>query len=380
MKKLLIASAALAMVAGTAQAAQSSNVTIYGIVDAGVASVQGSAGRVQGVTTGGSATSRLGFRGTEDLGGGLKANFNLEAAIALDNGALGTAPTANGTATPTAPSANTSGTTFDRQAWVGLESAKLGQIQFGRTTRLDFDTIVDGDAFGAAGFASAGQVTYGHVAYLSPNMATAANSRNRYTNSIKAATARMAGFQLAYQHSFGEVGDTEKSQGIAYAVDYTQGKAKATYAYSRQNDTAGLKLAETTALTGSYNFGVAKAFVGLTQLEREGIATKTKANWVGATAPVTAKVSLMAQYTKFSDVGNAAGTGTTGAVVGNDADMYALGAQYAFSKRTAAYAMYARANNEGTAAVSVLGTMGITAAATAGKDQSGYTVGVRHSF
>ncbi len=375
MKKLLIASAALAMVAGTAQA--QSSVTVYGIMDAGVASVSSSTGRVQGLTSGGLATSRLGFRGTEDLGGGLKANFNLEAGLDLGNGNMGTAPTHKTATDATAPAANTSGTTFDRQAWVGLESAKLGQIQFGRTTRLEFDAIVAGDAFGAAGFASAGQVTYGQVAYLSPNMASAANSRNRYANSIKAATARVAGFQLAYQHSFGEVADASKSQGIAYAVDYTQGKAKATYAYSRQNDTAGLKLAETTALTGSYDFGVAKAFVGMSQLERADKTEKTKANWVGATAPVNAKISLMAQYTKFNNVGN---TASAGAVAADDADMYALGATYAFSKRTAAYAMYARTNNEGAAAVSVLGTMGVTAAPAAGKDQSGYTVGVRHSF
>jgi predicted porin len=376
MKKLLIATAALAMVAGTAQA--QSSVSVYGIMDAGVTSVDGSTGRVQGLSSGGLATSRLGFRGTEDLGGGLKANFNLEASLDLGNGAMGTAPTHKTATDATAPAANTSGTTFDRQAWVGLESAKLGQIQFGRTTRLEFDAIVAGDAFGAAGFASAGQVAYGQVSYHSPNMAYSANSKNRYTNSIKAATARMSGFQLAYQHSFGEVNGTDKSQGMAYALDYTAGKAKATYAYSRQNDTAGLKLAETTALTGSYDFGVARAFVGLSQLERAGITSKTKANWIGATAPIkNTKVSLMAQYTKFDNVGNAA---TAGAVDANDADMYALGATYAFSKRTAAYAMYARANNDGAAAVSVLGSMGITSAAAAGKDQSGYTVGVRHSF
>jgi predicted porin len=366
------------MVAGTAQA--QSSVTVYGIIDGGVTSVSDStSGRTTGVSTGGLATSRLGFRGTEDLGGGLKANFNLEAAVGLDNGSLGTAPTHKTATSPAAPGADTSGTTFDRQAWVGLEDAKLGQIQVGRTTRLDFDTIVAGDAFGAAGFASAGQVTYGHVAYLSPNMSTAANSRNRYVNSIKAATARMSGFQLAYQHSFGEAAaSTAKSEGIAYALDYTAGKAKATYAYSRQNGTDGLKVAETTALTGSYDFGVAKAFVGMAQLERNAVADKTKSNWIGVTAPVNAKVGLMAQYTKFDNLGNAAGTGSTGAVAANDADMYALGATYAFSKRTTGYAMYARANNDGSAALSVLGTMGITAAGTAGKDQSGYTVGVRH--
>jgi predicted porin len=376
MKKLLIASAALAMVAGTAQA--QSSVTVYGIMDAGVTSVSDATttspagtGRVTGVSTGGLATSRLGFRGTEDLGGGLKANFQLEAGLTVDNGNMGTVPTASGSTASTGT--NTGGTIFDRQSWVGLESAKFGQIQIGRSTRLDFDTIVAGDAFGAAGFASAGQVTYGQVAALSPNEAYSANSRNRYTNAIKVATPRISGFQAAYQHSFGEAaGANEKSEGIAYALDYTQGKAKATYAYSRQNNaTNGQKATETTALTGSYDFNVVKAFVGMSKLERTGNAVATDAQWVGVTAPVNAKVGLMAQYTKFD---NLAG------VSADDADMYALGATYALSKRTTGYAMYAKANNDGGAKLSVLGTMGITGAASAGVGQAGYTVGVRHSF
>jgi len=377
MKKSLIALAALATVATAAQA--QSSVTIYGIIDAGIASVdKPGTGRVTGVSTGGLATSRLGFRGTEDVGGGLKANFNLEMALGVDAGTGGTVAT---TTTQTAPSQTTAGALFDRQAWVGLDQANVGTILLGRTTRLDFDTIVAGDAFGAAGFASAGQVTYGQVAYLSPNAASSANSRNRYINSVKANTARFAGLQLAYQHSFGEkAGDNGASRGTAYSLDYTAGKAKATYAYSRQNDTAGAKLAETTALTGSYDFGVAKAFVGLTQLERNGISEKTKANWLGVTAPVTAKVSVMAQVTKFDNLGNAAGTGTTGAVAANDADLFALGATYAFSNRTTAYAMAARASNDGQAALSVLGSMGITQAAATGKDQKGYTIGLRHTF
>ncbi len=374
MKKSLIALAALATVATAAQA--QSSVTIYGIIDAGVASVdKPGTGRVTGVSTGGLATSRLGFRGTEDVGGGLKANFNLEMSLGVD---AGTGGAVAASASGTTGAVDTGGALFDRQAWVGLDQANVGAVLLGRTTRLDFDTIVGGDAFGAAGFASAGQVTYGQVAQYSPNQALAANSKNRYVNSVKANTARFAGFQLAYQHSFGEgAGNNAVSRGTAYSVDYTAGNAKATYAYSRQNDTAGAKFAETSTLTGSYNFGVAKAFVGLAELERAGKTVDTKAKWVGVTAPVTSKISLMAQVTKFDNLGNGV---VAGAVEANDADLYALGATYAFSNRTAAYVMAARANNDGAATLSVLGSMGITQAAAAGKDQKGYTVGIRHNF
>ena len=86
MKKSLIALAALASVATVAQA--QSSVTIYGIVDAALVSVTGASatGKVQGMGNGGLSTPRLGFRGTEDLGGGLKANFHLEAEFLADTG------------------------------------------------------------------------------------------------------------------------------------------------------------------------------------------------------------------------------------------------------------------------------------------------------
>jgi predicted porin len=133
MKKLLIATAALAMVAGTAQA--QSSVEIYGILDKAYSNLEskvtasGSTTKTETTTTGGSGngavaggqnytTERLGFRGTEDLGGGLKANFVYEARIGqLDN-------TDSGTEEGTMPT---------RLAFVGL-SGGFGSIAMGRQT------------------------------------------------------------------------------------------------------------------------------------------------------------------------------------------------------------------------------------------------------
>ena len=352
MKKSLIALAALATVATAAQA--QSSVTLYGIIDSGVISVDGpAAGRVTGVTTGALATSRWGVRGTEDLGGGLKANFNLEGGLLIDAGAQGN-----------------SSVLFDRQSWVGLESAAIGTVQIGRTTRLDFDAHVTGDAMGAAGFASAAQsMAYNQVAVAN---GPASSSVNRYTNSIKATSARLAGFAVSYQHAFGEAaGDNAASRGIAYALDYTQGKAKATYAYSRQNDASGNKATEVNVASASYDFGIAKAFIGNSQGETAGNSTKTKVTWLGATAPLTANVTLLAQY---YDIKNQARSDA------KDADGFAVGATYAFSKRTTGYALAARVNNDPAANVSILGSTGISAAPVAGKDQTGYAVGIRHTF
>jgi predicted porin len=347
---------------------------VYGIVDAGVVSADGAtAGRYTGVSSGVLSTSRLGFRGTEDLGGGLTANFNLETTLNMDNGVTGT--TTRSTATEQT-------TLFDRQAWVGLNKKGVGTLQAGRTTRLDFDTVVAGDAFGASGFGSANAIIFGNVgAVRQPDQTSATTQKttgdinnSRYSNSVKLATARFSGFQLAYQHAFGEVsGENSTGRGTAYALDYTAGKAKVTYAYSQQNDgTDGAKLTETTVLSGSYDFGAAKLFAGMSQLERAGQAEKTKGNWIGLTAPVNAKIGVMAQYYKVDNIGS-----TTGAPnVANDADAYALGATYAFSKRTTAYAMYGRVNNDGTAAVSI----GSSVAPAGGASQTGYAVGMRHTF
>lgn len=109
MKKTLLALAAIA--ASSASFAQSS-VTLYGVVDASLESVKGEK-TVTRVTSGNLATSRLGFKGTEDLGSGMKATFNLEAPVTVDTGAAGS-------------------TFWDRQAWVGVGGG-FGELRLGRT-------------------------------------------------------------------------------------------------------------------------------------------------------------------------------------------------------------------------------------------------------
>jgi predicted porin len=121
MKKLLIATAALAMVAGTVQA--QSSVTIYGIYGQGFVSTEtGTAQAVSTMSADRLDTGRLGFRGTEDLGGGLSAMFHLEGRL-NGNGSLGyTDPTTGGN------------NIFDRLAYGGLTSKTLGTLTLGRQT------------------------------------------------------------------------------------------------------------------------------------------------------------------------------------------------------------------------------------------------------
>ena len=110
MKKSILALALFGAFSSAAMA--QSSVTIYGIVDAGVAYKDAGAGKLVSLDSGLNSTSRLGFRGTEALSGNLKANFNLEMGLKADTGGNDAA-------------------LFARGAWVGLSSSDFGQVNFG---------------------------------------------------------------------------------------------------------------------------------------------------------------------------------------------------------------------------------------------------------
>jgi len=353
MKKSLIALAALATVATAAQA--QSSVTIYGIIDVGMVRASGLTGDLSATTmTAPLATNRFGFRGSEDLGGGLKANFNLESGFNADTGAQ---------------SANTP--LFNRQAWVGLERGDLGQIQLGRTTRLDFDALINGDAFGAANF---GGVHGGGVtkAILGTDISSTDADATRAINSVKASTARFGGLSAALQYGFGEVaGDSKPNRFEAYSLDYVNGKLRVTYAGARQyHATTTAKLFSNNVLTASYDFGVAKAFAGYGVREVPGYTLDVKAKYVGVSVPVTSKVTLLGQVAKVDNFAAAGGTANA------DADSYSGGVLYAFSPRTTGYVLVAQINNDPS------GTLNIRNGGTAGTglDHKAVAVGVRHSF
>ncbi|MCU6500234.1 porin [Rugamonas sp. A1-17] len=138
MKKtsLTLAIMALAAAAGGAAHAQS-NVQVYGLLDMGVETANNKSatgGSQTSVISGGMNTSRWGLRGTEDLGGGLKAVFNLEGGILMDTGAQ-------------------DGTLFKRQANVGLEGA-FGRVVIGRSFTSVYDTVISYDPMGFAPYYS----------------------------------------------------------------------------------------------------------------------------------------------------------------------------------------------------------------------------------
>lgn len=158
MKKTLIALAALASTAAFAQ----SSVTLYGVADAGISKSTGSSTKFSSAGLMNNGNSRWGVRGTEDLGGGLKAGFNFEQGVNLQDGSL----------------AQSGPGPFSRAAWMNL-SGGFGEVRLGRTLNPSFYAATAWELTGAANYSVVvnqfGAVLGGirnssQVAYTSPNM------------------------------------------------------------------------------------------------------------------------------------------------------------------------------------------------------------------
>jgi predicted porin len=197
MQKKIIALAVAGLVSGAAFA--QSNVTVYGVVD--TAFVNSSGGRPTGINAGQAnysaidsgllAGSRIGFKGEEGLGNGLKAVFTLEYYVAPDaNTGVGTGPTAT--------AAGGSGSN-SRQSFVGLVSDKLGSFTMGRQYIFGYGTQVRNDAFGGSAIGAlatangAAQTTF------------VAGSNARLNNSAVYTSPNFSGFTGTVGYGYGEV-------------------------------------------------------------------------------------------------------------------------------------------------------------------------------
>jgi predicted porin len=392
MKKSLIALAALATVATAAQA--QSSVTIYGVMDMGVASVSGVAtgatttagaatSRVTGLQNGGLATSRLGFRGTEDLGGGLKANFNLEAEVLGDTGSQ----------------KSTADALFARASWVGL-SGNQGEVQLGRMNTFAYGQGAKFDAMGGnnfGGYIASG--VYGYVrienavTYLSPKVNGVQLGLQTGT---RTASASYPGSTIT---NYGEVaGETGGNRNTAGMLTYDNGPLEASLTYGEQKDSAGLKMSDVTTAFARYSFGNVKVVVGhmyqATQRKADSGAgtstavsgtdtTKTKNTFVGANYSLAANLTLNGIFQQIET--------TTVAGVNQKPQIYSAGLNYALSKRTTVYGLVAQSNQDNGSKQSFVnggkfnytnsaGTDTAGLAAVADKNMTGWMVGVRHTF
>ncbi|WP_151638832.1 porin [Noviherbaspirillum aerium] len=337
MNKTIIALAALAAVCGSAAA--QTNITIYGVADVGLTrSDTSTTEAVWGLGSGIQSGSRIGFRGTEDLGGGLSAIFTLENGYNIDTGALGQG-----------------GRLFGRQAFVGLAGG-FGTVRFGRLdTPLHraLDTI---DPFGTGLAGDIESVFTANGLYAAGTDIGAENVR--MDNTINYATPNFGGFSAQIAYGFGEVaGSTSAGRQLGFSGGYAAGPLTALVGYHDNNNAAGTADGKTAFVGGVYDLKVVKLHAAYANNESEtsaGVTTaKSRDAMLGVSAPV-GPGTVIASYLRHDN--------RTGA--GADADKWALGYTHALSKRTNLYTSYGRLNRKPAGAV----------------DTSVFNAGIRHRF
>ncbi len=336
MKKSLIALAVLAA-SGTAMA--QSSVTLFGIVDVGVTHVSASRSAT-GLSQSGNSSSRLGFRGVEDLGGGLKAGFWLEGAVKPDDGT----GAGGGNAGP--------GFAFMRRSTISL-SGGFGEVRMGRELTAGYVRTSSYDPFGQVGLASV------------QGLATA-----RVSNGISYHTpTALGGFSAMAHYGFGEGAKFSHGRYIGLNVGYNNGPLSVGVAADRQNNAVGDTDRKTWSAGVSYDLGMVKPAFMYFRDNRGGL--KSDAMMLALTAPL-GPGRLLASYTRY-DMKNS----------DNDSNALAVGYVYDLSKRTAVYGTFAHMNNKNGAARNLNGTGDIGMVATdvePGKNVNGYQIGVRHAF
>jgi predicted porin len=364
---------ALAVLTASGISFAQSSVTLFGVVDAGYASAKTGAETKNRLVNSGYNSSRIGFRGTEDLGGGLKASFWLEAGVNNDDGS-GSATNSNNQAIGSGTSANlvgadakpgsvvggSQGLTFNRRSTVSLEGS-FGEIRLGRDYTPQFWNHTFFDPFGTNGIGS----------QLSP-VTAAGITAVRASNSIGYISPKFNGLQVQLQTYLGETGSVataattsafenvpDAGNGNAIRVTYDAGALSLAVATAKTTAAVGTDITSTN-YAGSYNFGVVKLMASVSTDEVTG-QVDTKGYVVGATAPLGSGSVRFAMSETKKDAAKSNKT--------------AIGYVYGLSKRTDLYATYAYVKNEGGAKVSLNGTTGV-----ANTKSSGYDFGIKHSF
>ncbi|KVD91299.1 porin [Burkholderia stagnalis] len=380
MKRTLIV-AALSSVFATAAHAQSS-VTLYGLLDAGITYTNNQGGHSAWQQSTGSVNgSRWGLRGTEDLGGGLKAIFTLENGFGINNGTL-----------------KQNGREFGRQAFVGLAHNQFGSLTLGR----QYDSVVD-----YLGPLSLTGTQFGGTQFAHPFDNDNLNNSFRINNSVKYQSANYNGLKFGALYGFSNSTSFANNRAYSVGVSYNFMGFNVAAAYLQLNNNVN-GLAQTVsdpgAVAGDWTFAAARQRTWGAGLNYTfGPAT---AGFVFTQTRLTDSVAISAgQSGVTGGVGLAGGvrfnnyelngryaltpalslagsyTYTDGRIVGQSPNwhQFNLQAAYALSKRTDVYLQgeYQKVNTDGLnlrANINGLGT------ASSNNKQVAVTAGLRHRF
>jgi len=391
MKKSLLAVAAMGAFASAAQA--QSSVTVYGILDVGFQGVTTRIGSAKTNVTrfngeGAETTSRLGFRGTEDLGGGTSAFFTAEFALAPTDSAL---------------SGNSNNGLFNRQTFVGLAQKGIGRAAIG--TQYTPVHLAVGRTDPGQQNNMLGNVIYATSAAQGSGMTTVAYTV-RYNQALTLQTDRMAGFQAygIYQNNNSNANDPSTTQavtnnealglGINYVwkklnVDLAMNSSKqqtvtgttntaaalpATAAIGTIPNQLGTSIGTLTNYAGAmYDFGILKAYAQYVNTKytsnlNSNVYLQRSAQQIGVRGNWTPKIESWASVGNGSYRGpNSTTVGTTTYSSTADFTGYQLGTNYILSKRTNVYAIFGS-------------TQSSTNGSIAAEGGSSYGLGLRHTF
>ncbi len=397
MKKTLVAIAALAATGAFAQ----SSVTLYGNLDQAVfGAKQSNTQQVLSSASNAGSTSAWGLMGSEDLGGGTKAEFNLLSELTLATGQTSSSGT---TATKTSASSNAQSTTFNRGAWVGLSDAKYGSFKVGRqndalweqagkfnntginsfgwnnltAAATGFATTANtfnGKAVGTAATNGLGNNVAADIASgAAANNPSASGTAFAFTAGVSYETPKFAGFSAKYGASTPKTSYADLSSEGArsqLSLAYANGPLTASVAQSTLNSVNGETGAKVTLVGAAYTMGAFK-FTAAQQ------NTKFSGEWAAANdltvqglgvGYTQGKVDYNLGYTVLKDKEDSTYKTTQTAVT----------ARYNFSKRTSVYAGYGNGKNEGTS--NKTGVVYGGSALTAAGNNSAYLVRLKHAF
>lgn len=346
---------ALALAAASVGGANAqSSVTLFGVVDANVRYVKNSGlASNYGMSNSGLSSGRLGFRGVEDLGGGLKAGFWLESDVNADTGTI-----------------SSTGKMFQRRSTVSL-MGNWGEVRLGRDFSPASTQSYKYDPFGVIGIGG-GQVIN--------RMRTAFSSYYRHDNAVGYFTPNFGGLQAEFMFAPDENAANNVGRHMAGRVSFENGPLSVSLSYGSTNvSTNGTSTGKykQLGLAGSYDFGVAQllASVYRDDLPYGTYGTVTAGSedrWlIGVNIPVGTDL-IRASYARTN-----ARKGTAG-YNGSDATKLAVGYVHNMSKRTAVYGTIARVSNDGAANFAISG--GASTPTGWSGNSTGAEFGIKHSF
>ncbi|MGF6763798.1 putative porin [Paraburkholderia sp. GAS33] len=382
MKKFALSSLSLALLGAAGAAHAQSSVTLYGVLDDSIqyvnnVNVSGSNKSSVGLAAGNLQGNRWGLKGTEDLGGGLKAVFQLENGFSPNNGSLGQG-----------------GKMFGRQAFVGLASDQFGTVTLGR----QYDPVVDLVQAVTAD-------NYWGSTFTTPSDVDNNDNSSRTNNAIKYTSQTYAGFQFEAMYAFGGVaGSTGSGQTWSGAATYANGPFSVAAGYIRMDNTGESKAARAAAgwsatSDGTFNsinlpYETAKS-IGIASIGAQYVIGPVTAGLRYSNAQYKPDAYSVAGFTSTERYNVGAGfvnyqltpaallglgyTFTHGSGNGDSAsyNQISLGGDYNLSKRTDLYLVGAYQRATGTGAVASVADYDEFSASNS---QAIVSLGIRHKF